>query len=287
MMSKNITHHSLGLLYLSGGTSLLPGLHNWIQERLNVPTKPLLALSATTASGVTYSEHTDAHFLLAASLTLAWVGPDRSSCINFRKGEFTKQSRTREINFQAIKKPLLSAATVAFCLFSSLIIQSNIYRSRLTATNKQLESSIKSFFGQISGSALKNYLSNTAALRTSINKELMKQDELNRLFGPNARSPIHFLNSISSGIPKDVIVDLTQFQVGSSASEPFSPNSVLSASLTFLVANPQTAEKLATLLGNKMGHLQRGKMEEVDADGGLKKWKISFAGKPTEETYGK
>jgi hypothetical protein len=254
---------------------------------MQVPTKPLLALSATTTSGVTYSEQTDAHFLLAASLTLALVGPDRATCINLRKGPFVKQGKAREVNFKVLKKPLLAAATVGFCLIASLIVQSSVYKSRLVATDKQLENSIRTFFGQISSSAMRNYLSNTTTLRNSINKELNKQRELSRLFGPNPKSPLVFLTSLSSAIPKDVVVDLVQFQAGFSPTEPYSPNDSTSTSLSFLVSNPQSAERLASLVGNKVNPMQRGKMEETTLEDGLKKWKISFTGKPTEDAYGK
>ena len=79
------------------------------------------------------------------------------------------------------------------------------------------------------------------------------------------------------------------------------------ASLTFLVSNPQMAEKLATLLGAKLEGIQRSKTEEITvtppepvaaaspAPGAppatppapMKRWKITFSGKPTEDAYGK
>ncbi len=287
LMCRSVTRHSIHAIYLAGGTSLLPGLGGWIEERVKTPTRPLLALSSMTSSGVTYSDQTDARFLLAASLTLSQVGSDRTQCLNFRKKKFVKENRSREINFTALKKPLLAVGMVFFCLFLSLIVQSSVHRSQLKTVNTQLERSVRSFFGQISSGGLRAYMSNTNVLRTSINKELIKQRELSRLFGPNSRSPIDFLNSLSSVIPKDVTVDLVQFQSGIPPSDSFvGSEQNTTSSLTFLVTNPQSIEKLANSINGKINHMQRSKTEEVaTAEAISKKWKITFSGKPTEDSY--
>ncbi len=292
LMSRNATQLEISGIYLAGGTSLLPGLGSWLEEYFSIPTKPILALSSATTSGVTYSDQTDARFILAVALTLTLVGSDRTTCLNFRKGEFSKQGTSRQINIKALKKPILAVSGVFFCLFLSLIIQSGVYKARLAATDVLLEKTVRSFFGQISSSALRTYMSNPSTLRTSINKELTKQRELSKLFGPNQHSPLDLLNTFSASIPKNIVVDLTQFQTGMSATDSFVTGDPTStASFNFTVSNPQVAERLAVLMSTRFTHFQRGKMEEVaSADessgtGNIKKWKITFSGKPTEDSY--
>lgn len=289
LVSRSATQHGVNFIYLSGGTALLPGLGQWLEEKLQVVVKPLSALSTITTSGITYSEQTDARFLLAAALPLSMVGNDRNQAINFRKDGFSKTSRTRELDLRAFKKPMMALATVAVSLVLSLAVQSAVYKKRLTSTNAQLEKSIRIFFGQVSSSSLRSYMSNTAVLRTAINKELGKHRELNRLLGPNPRSPLDFLNTLSSTISKGVVVDLTDFKAGISDTDSFlSSDHTPEASLAFLVSNPQVAEKLAILLKTKLSPFERGKMEETTAtEGNPQKWKISFSGKPTEDSYGK
>ncbi|MEO5970983.1 MAG: pilus assembly protein PilM [Bdellovibrionia bacterium] len=289
LVARNVTQRGITLIYLSGGTALLPGLGHWLEDKLQVPVKPLLALSTITTSGITYSEQTDARFLLAASLPLTMVGNDRNQIINFRKDTFSKTSRSRELDLRAFKKPLMAVATVAVSLVLSLAVQSAVYKTRMTSTNTQLEKAIRTFFGQVSSSSLRSYMSNTSALRASINKELGKQRELNRLLGPNTRSPLDFLNSLSSNISRGLVVDLTEFKAGIPNTDSFLANDHPSeASLAFLVSNPQVAEKLTILLKSKLSSFERGKMEETAAlEGSPQKWKISFSGKPTEDSYGR
>jgi type IV pilus assembly protein PilM len=292
LMCRKVAHQHIGWIYLGGGTALLPGIAGWIAEKMKTPTKQLLSLSSMTTSGVTYSHTTDARFILAAALTLTQIGADRAVCINFRKGEFSKNSRSNAINLAAFKKPLIAAGIIGFSLFTSLVVQSSVYRSQLKTVDIQLERSVRSFFGQMSSSGLKTYMSNIKVLQSSISKELNKQRELMKLYAPDPHSPLEFLNSISSTIPKDIVSDLAQFQSGGPTAEPFAAvEKGSTASLTFLVTNPQNAEKLANLLNKKMSHMERSKLEEVTVSSSadtpaLKKWKINFRGTPLEESNG-
>ncbi|MGK5084639.1 pilus assembly protein PilM [Bdellovibrionota bacterium FG-1] len=284
---KNITHEPLSLIYLSGGTAQLPGLAKVVEETLNLPVRPLQALSSIATSGVTYSEQTDAVFLLAASLALAQAGTDRIVPINFRKGDFARPGQTRELSLMTLRKPLLAMAAIAVCFFASTLVQSRVYQARIQETDSQLEKSVRGFFGTLSTSAAKTYMSNTTTLKGSINKELTKQRDIAKLVGPNPHSPLDFLRELSTTISKDVVVDMTQYQVGAAPATPYAPTGESQASLSFLVSNPQLAERLNTLLTNKLSGLERGKMEEASAADGTKRWRVTFSGKPTEDSYGK
>ena len=189
---KGLTHESLGMIYISGGSALLPGLAKVLEERVLTPVRLLQALSSIATSGVTYSEHTDGTFLLAASLALCMVGADRASSINFRKGIFAKEGHAREFNFSQLRKPLMALGAIAACLFISLAVQSRVYKSRLEDVDTQLERSVRTFFGTISTSAIKTYMANTSTLKTSITRDLNKQKELNKLVGPQSPFPFGY-----------------------------------------------------------------------------------------------
>ena len=284
---KSVTREPFGAVYLAGGTALLPGIEALIAESLEITAKPLQTLSSLAASGVTYSEHTDASFVLAASTALCLVGQDRTTSVNFRKGEFAKQGRTREMDFETIRRLMLASAAVASCLVLSLVVQSFEYKQRLGTVNSQLESSIKSFFNGISGSAVRNYIASPSTLRSSINKELTKQRELYQLLGPNPNSPLDFLRDLSTTIPPNIVVDVTQFQVGSAPSAPYSPSGDSNASISVLVSNPQAAQQLANELTKKVSGLQQSKLEEVSGTAPDKKrWKLTFSGKPIAASPG-
>jgi type IV pilus assembly protein PilM len=281
---KSIAHENLSHIYLSGGTSLLPGLPKLLEENLLIPIRPLQALTSVAPSGITYSEQTDACFLNATALALCLVGQDKRATITLRKNEFAKAGTAKEFNWSNLRGPLLAAGTITASLFLSLGVQSQVYKRQLEEVDQSLEKSIKGFFGQISSSGLKSYLTDTSLLKKNVKKELTKQQDQVRLYGENNKSPIDFLKTLSASIGKDKVVDLIQFQVGSSAS--YLSSETPTASLTFLVSNPQVADQLAQALGKSLDSLQKSKPEEVaGTEAGTKKWKVTLSGKPTESAY--
>lgn len=289
LSGKGVTRQDIGRAYLSGGSSLLPGLARFLEEETHLPFRPLHALSSIAASGVAYSEATDAQFAKACAVALCLVGSDRSTAIQLRKGPLAKSGGTRELSFATLKKPLLAAAAVGACLLVSLGVQSYAYKRRIAVADEQLERGMKAFFGQLSPSAVRTYLGNTSVLKSSITKELDRQRETNRLLDANPLSPLSFLKELSVAVPRDTVVDLTELQVGAAPAESYRPGAATTASLTFLVANPQVAEKLASLLGGRIQGIQRSKLEEAPPaeEGGPKRWKVTLSGAPTEDSYGK
>lgn len=276
---KSLTHQSITQIFVAGGTVLLPGLTRVIEEGVRIPAKSLHALSSIATSGVTYSEQTDATFLLAASVALCLVGNDRASTIDFRKGEFAKQGAKKELNFEMLGRPALAVGCILSCLILSLAVESSTYKKRKEEVDTQLERSMKQFFGSISGSAVRTYLSNPASLKTSINKELTKQRNLAQLAAPNPHSPLDYLNSLSTAVPKMIVTDLMQYQVGAAPATNYAPDAPQSLSLNFTVPSFQSVTSLETTLSTHVSGLQK-KVEEGHADDGTKIWRVSFTGKP-------
>ncbi len=280
LICKSITHHNISAAYVAGGTMLLPGLLRVLEESVRIPIKPLQSLSAIATSGVTYSEHTDAAFLLAAAAGLCMVGEARNGAINFRKDEFARGGRQADFNFGMLKGPLTALGAIAACMILSLGFQTASYNRRLTEVDGQLERSMKTFFGTISGGAIHTYLSNTSTLKASVKKELDKQRDLAKLAGPNPKSPLDFLTTVSSAVTKDVITDLMQYQTGAAPATPYSPDAAQTTSLSFLVPNADTASRLEGLLNGKVAGLKREKTEEVTGADGVKQLRVTFSGKP-------
>jgi general secretion pathway protein L len=284
---KNITNFTVREVYISGGTSLLPGLSKLLEEQMRVQVKPLLALSAIATSGVTYSETVDATYLLASALAISTVGSDRATLINFRKGSFAKQGTSREINMATLRRPLMALTAIGLSFFASMLVQSHFYSKKIEDTNAQIEKNVKTFFAITSNSALHTYMANLTTLKSSVNKQLGKERELSKLSSPNPRSPVEFLKDISVSIPKDVVVDMIHYEVGASAAAPYAPTADSSATLTFL-ADSKTVEKLSSILSQKLVAMKRSNPEDAKSpDQSSKRVKITFSGKPTDDSFGK
>jgi Tfp pilus assembly PilM family ATPase len=282
---KSLTGHRPGMIYLTGGTSLLPGLPALLSEETKIVCQPLRALSQVK-NGVTYSEESDAKFALAAGSALSFLTSERPFLINFRKGEFGKHGGGAEIDLSIFAKPLKTLAISAVILLVLLGVESTLYDQRIKDTNAQLEKTVKSFFGSLSPSAVKSYLSNTTNLRKNIDAELSKERALVALLAPNPHSPFEFLKDLSGAISKDVVTDMMKYHVGSSANtEPYASTSVAepSVELEFWVSNPQVAENLDRAISGKIRDYRKGELEEVSgggksAPGAAKKYRMLVNG---------
>ncbi len=287
LICKNLVHVPAARLHLAGGSSLLPGLARLLEEEVKLPVTPIQALSTLANSGVTYSESTDATFVLAASLALCQVGSERTLAINLRKGAFTKVSSRQRIDLDRLKKPLTAIGIVSASLLLSLVIESQVYRSRVQQVDEQLQKSIRSFLSTASPSAIRTYLANPSILKKQIRQELEKARDVARLAGPNPKSPLALLREVSATVPKDVTVDLLQYQAGASPSQPYQAGLDGEASFTFLIQGQATADRLATLLDRKIPGVSKSKVEETTLPDGTKRFKVTLKGKPAEDAYGK
>lgn len=280
LICKSVTHHGIASAYLAGGSMQLPGLVRVIEEHIKLPVRPLQSLSAIATSGVTYSEQTDAVFLLAAGTALCLVGPDRTGAVNFRKGDFSKAGKQAEFNIKMLKGPLIASFAISFCLILSLIFQTVTYSRRLTELDVQMERGLRTLFGSMAPSAIRSNLANPTSLKAKIKAELDKQRDLAKLGSPNPKSPLDFLNALSSTVTKDVVTDLMQYQTGAAPTAPYSPEAAQGTTLSFLVPNHETAARLETLVAKSVSGLKKDKTEMVTGPDGTKQIRVTFSGKP-------
>jgi hypothetical protein len=103
-----------------------------------------------------------------------------------------------------------------------------------------------------------------------------KEREMAKLLSPNSNSPLNLLRSLSEKIPKDIIVDLINFDSGSDNVDKFQDNLPLKTSLSFIVSNPQAMSKLNEILEKNFG-LKRGNSEELTREG-RKVFRVIYSG---------
>lgn len=281
LASKSTTGSSIANVHLSGALSLIPGLRAFLQEELETKVDlfhPMHSLNPR----VEFSDATEAEYSLALGMAIAFSGTDRKEHLQFRKKEFARDIGQSALEWKTLKYPILAASAVLCSFLVSMSAQSVYYHSRIDDVNTQLERSLKGFFTTQSPTQIAKQLEDPAKLRATVQHEIQKQRALAELLNPNPSSPLLYLKELSQGISQDVVVDLVQYKMGILGDGAFKSDSPRETSLTFYVATPQMAERLAQLLNRYIGDLKRSDMQEVDAlDGSGKRWKIVFNGKAT------
>lgn len=271
---KTVSHDPPSQILLSGGTSMLPGLGQCIEEEFKIPTKALPALSSIANSGVTYSDFVDSSFLTAAGFCLSQIGSERGLAPNLRKGEFSKRGASAKIRFDSLRKPMLALGAIVICMTASLVVQKLNYRNQLRDVDDALGKSVRAFFPSASSGSIKGYLSSTSNLRKSIDRELAKQREIAKLSRPNPRSPLEFLRDLSGSISKATVVDLVEFKTGTPPAASYLDAGEPTTSLTFHLKDPKTAERLASVLGAKLTGMSQSKVDALPGS----RWKVTFSG---------
>jgi len=285
LVCKGICHEPIQKVLISGGGSLIAGLPEWLEAQTRLPAQRLRSLSSLSPSGVNYATTADLKMSLAAGLAMSLVGNDRNLVVNFRKGDFSKNDRGLEINFQNLKAPLIAAGVTASIFFASMAVQSGVYGRRLEDRDAQLKKAMGGFFGTVSQSALRTYLSSPGTLKNSLQKELEKNRELAKAFGPNPNSPLLFLKSLSESVPKDIVVDVMNFQLGSAPDSGFDPKKDSSFTLTIISQDPKAAERISSIIVPKLLESGKPSTEELPAAVGKpKRYKTTWTGKATART---
>jgi len=285
---KNATGEMAHKILLTGGTSLLPGLRESIENYRGIPVNIVRGLSDIALSGVTYSEETDQKFLLAAANALCIIGADRAKILNFRKGAFSKDSVGKKFDFNNLKKPLISSGIIAASFVLILLVQENYYKEQIEKMDANLEIALKSFFGTVSKSALRNYMADSEMLQKRIKDHTEKEKNKAKLRSQDQKSPLAFIKIISSNIPKDIVLDMIEIQVGAAANnKPYQEGEPQNASISFILQNQTAAETLNEIITKHLDAIKKEAPTEITAkDSDEKKWKITFTGNPKESLYG-
>jgi type IV pilus assembly protein PilM len=285
--TKAMTKFGNSQIFTSGQSSLIPGLSDYISQELHIPIEPLSAMKLGTFSAATYAPQTEAEFALAMALALTQVGTEAKQGINLRKGEFAKAGAGKELDWSMVKGPLLGFSLVSLSLVSSLIFENIHLQKELSAADTKLEKALKNFFGpELGKGTIKNYTSNLSSLKKAIRNQVDQEKTLAEIGAPQPHFPLDFVKNLSAQVSRDVVVDLIQLQVGAKPEGAFDPSAPTQATLTFVVAQPQMAEKIANLMESRLTSMTRSKTEEFKTPSGEKKYKITLSGTPGENMYG-
>lgn len=282
---KSTTGHRASKIYLIGGTALLPGLPAVIAEETRTPTQILHSFEGSTPTRINLSEAEQSQFAMALGGALSALPTAKDFRINFRKGKFAKKQGTSQQFEAKVFDGALKVSTF-FGLFLWMIFsfQTKVFEKRLEDTDSRLASQIRGFFAGLSSSELRNYLANESALRRGIDNELKTQRDLEKLLEPGLKTPSLFLKTISQQIPKDLIVDVMSYRVGSSAKASFFDQTQTDQDIELVVRvpQPQNLDRLEEIFKKLTTGLKRSESKSVTGKDGVKRFEVVFAGKMKE-----
>jgi Tfp pilus assembly PilM family ATPase len=276
LSARGSVRSAIEQIYVTGDGALLPGFLNWLEENSFKRVSLFKPLSAISPSQVNYSDLSEIRYAKALALAMAAIPFDKINPINLRKGEFAKTNANTTSAMDFVKKPLPYVLITLAVFLGTKTIEYNYYKGKVDDSEEILKRAVKNYFGGISDGAARTYVADTNKLKKTIESDLARERELSKLFTANTNSPFDFLKELSQKIGKDIVLDMSQFDVASDLNEPYKENRSAKTSITVLVANAQMLARLNDVM-EKTFNLRKGNSEEVTQEG-RKLFKVNYSG---------
>lgn len=239
-MMAYVSRHqeNIDTIYICGGTSLLPGLPEYLSARWQKKVRPLEVTKLYPNFSIQPQKSVEWLLPQAAALGLSQVPGDGRSQINFRSGKLYSATRGLNLNFQQFVYPAKLALSIYLVAILSVVGQTILLGRQRDAKSAQLDRAVQNVIGRVSMSFLSSLKASPSRLKGSIDK---KVEELQaqvkgggRSTGPSA---LHFLQEMSKGVPASVVTEIKQLDYNTKT-----------MNLTMESPNQQAAERAVSTL---------------------------------------
>lgn len=244
-------NESLDTIYLCGGTSLIPGLPEFLSHRWHKKVLPLQVPRLHPQISMA-DEKVQALMPVATALGISQVSGESKSQINFRSGKLHSTARGLKLNFKQFVYPAKLAVTVYLVAMFSLMGQLFFLNRELSKKDELFSRALQSVLGRVSASFLNSLKTSETKLKQSINKELEKYQTGGQT--ATANSSLDLILELSKAVPKTSVMEIKQLD--------FQQNQI-----TLQVDSPTQADaekalaslKIPRLLNPKAGPIENGK----------------------------
>ena len=205
-------------IYVTGGTSRIPGIAPFLSYELGVLVKPFDPLSEIGNNNLPKSKKTQAIGALAASSASAFAEPIQPLPVNVRKGEFARKGTSSGFNLTE-----LSHAISYFLIFVLILNLSFLFiwysrSARREMAENSLYKSLKTYQKVVSDSPLtpgrrKRMIKEPKRIIVSINQKLRKKRKTLKALKNQNKDIESALVNLSRGIPKETKVEVANIKM--------------------------------------------------------------------------
>jgi type IV pilus assembly protein PilM len=257
-------------IYICGGTSLLPGIAEYLSKRWG---KKVMAFQPTKlfpALSIQPQRNVEVLLPLATALGLTQAAGDGRSTINFRSGALASLGGGLSLNFQQFVYPAKLALTVYLVAMVSVIGQSVLLGKQITAKDDQLSRAIRTVLGGVPSGMMAALKSNPVKLKASVEKKVQEYQALVKTEKASVagNKSIDFLQDLSKAVPKSVTTEIRQLD--------YTPTKV-----SLVMESPsQSAAEAALSTLQSLPVLQNPKASPLETKGTRKRFTISAMPNP-------
>jgi hypothetical protein len=200
-------------IYLSGGTSLMPGLAEMLSARWNKKVLPLHVLSKLPQISIRPQKNIELLLPTAIALGISQVRSEFKSNINFRTGALRREQSSLKINWQEFISPLKLAFIAYTFAVISLGFQYLFLQRDLAQLQKTQESSIKRILSPPNASALTLLKSNPTRIKQNVDKKVADLQLLVHSGGASTNSSLEILQDMSRTVTRASTMEIKEMNL--------------------------------------------------------------------------
>lgn len=263
----------LEAIYVCGGTSLLPGLPEFLAHFWQQKVLPLQVTRLYPQFPIQPPRNAEALLPVATALGISQAGGEGRSPINFRSGRLHAASAGLQLNFRQFVYPAQLALVVYLVAILSVLGQTFFLGAQRSQKEAQLTSVMRRVLTGSPPSLLNALKSNPARLRSTVERKLEEQRIQLRGAGSGGGSQaLEFLHELSRAVPKSITTEIKVME--------YEPTRV---SLTMESPAASADSALSTLL-QQTTLLENAKASPLETKGTRKRFSVTATLNPKRGT---
>lgn len=200
-------------IYICGGTSLLPGLVEYLTARWQKRVLPLQIRQLFPNISIQPQGGLELFLPIACAIGLSQVNGEGRSQINFRTGKLYAAGKGLQLNFSQFIYPAKLALTLYIVAMLSVIGQIFFLNREIKNKDDQLSRAMQTVFGRVSSSFVSGLKSNPTRLRQSVAKKIEEAQAEVKGGSKSASDTLGLLDSMSKEIPKSTTLEIKQLDL--------------------------------------------------------------------------
>lgn len=198
-------------IYICGGTSLMPGLPEYLSQRWQKRVLPFEIRKHFPQVSIQPQKGLDWLLPIACSLGLSQAGGEGRSQVNFRSGKLHVTSRGLSLNISQFVYPAKLALTIYLVAMLSVVGQIFFLNREVADKDAQLNKALQSVLGRVSSTFVATLKDSPAKLKQNVSKKLEEAQASVKGNANATGSTLNLIHELSKAIPKSTVMEIKQY----------------------------------------------------------------------------
>lgn len=206
-------HEPIDSIYICGGTSLLPGMTEFLTQRWQKRVAPLQIRQFFPQISIEPQRGLEWLLPMACAIGLTQASGEGKTTVNFRSGKLHVTGTKLNLNISQFIYPAKLALTLYVVAMLSVIGQMFFLNQEMARKDAALSRALQSVLGRVSASYIAGLRANTTKLHSTINKKVEEFQTQGKGGGASASATLDLIDQLSKAVPKSTTMQISQFDL--------------------------------------------------------------------------